>query len=147
NPEIQEPEEAEQTQTRNAQLLEDFAEKFDELGNLLLDYEADGRSGSPCTCGREGMIAAVQCYDSTNYELSCPTCFVDIHIQNPFHWAEVWDFEHGFFVRHGTSKLGHTIQLGHRGGLCKSPCGLRMFIMVDSNGVHSCWLAFCGCQD
>ncbi|KAJ6480334.1 hypothetical protein C8R45DRAFT_933262 [Mycena sanguinolenta] len=42
-----------------AQLLEDFGEKFDELGDLLLEYEADGLTGSACTCGRTGMIASV----------------------------------------------------------------------------------------
>ncbi|KAJ6503646.1 hypothetical protein C8R45DRAFT_923990 [Mycena sanguinolenta] len=86
--------------------------------NTKPQYEADGLTGSACTCGRTGMIASVQCYDCINYQLCCRTCFVESHIQNSFHWAEVWDFDRGFFVRHDISKLGHTIQLGHRGGPC-----------------------------
>ena len=114
---------------------------------MLLEYEADGRTGSACTCGRTGMIASVQCYDCTNYQLSCRTCFVDSHIRNPFHWAEVWDFDRGFFVRHDISKLGHTIQLGHRGGPCSAPSGQTLFTVVATNGVHTCHLAFCGCSE
>ncbi|KAJ7360665.1 hypothetical protein DFH08DRAFT_683848 [Mycena albidolilacea] len=132
---------------QNAQLLDDFGERFDELGNLLLAHETDDVAGSPCTCGRPDSIASVQCHDCTNYKMSCLTCFLASHIHNPFHWAEVWDFEQGFFVRHDISKLGYTLQLGHRGRSCSNPCGQRLFTVVDANGVHSCRLAFCGCQE
>ncbi|KAJ7936466.1 hypothetical protein B0H13DRAFT_1554437, partial [Mycena leptocephala] len=52
-----------------------------------------------------------------------------------------------FFVRHDISKLGHIIQLGHKGGPCDQPSGERMFTVVDGNGVHSTRLAFCGCRE
>ncbi|KAJ7933210.1 hypothetical protein B0H13DRAFT_1592433, partial [Mycena leptocephala] len=100
-----------------------------------------------CACGRAGATATIQCYDCTDYEISCQSCFVETHIRNLFHWAEVWDFEQGFFVRHDISKLGHTIQLGHRGKPCKTPIGGHLFTVVDINGVRSCRLAFCGCQE
>ncbi|KAJ7152450.1 hypothetical protein C8R46DRAFT_1302833 [Mycena filopes] len=133
--------------TSNAQLLEDFGDNFEELGSLLLDYEADDLVGTPCQCGREGMVAQTQCHDCTDYQTSCSGCFVSTHLQNPFHWAEVWDTAQGFFVRHDISKLGHIIQLGHGGGPCPSPVGERLFTVVDSNGVHSTRLAFCGCYE
>jgi hypothetical protein len=113
----------------------------------LLDSEADDLAGCSCACGRAGATATVQCHDCTDYEMSCQSCFVETHIRNPFHWAEVWDFEQGFFVRHDISKLGHTLQLGHRGKPCKTPVGEHLFTVVDINGVHSCRLAFCGCQE
>ncbi|KAK6974176.1 hypothetical protein R3P38DRAFT_2434873, partial [Favolaschia claudopus] len=109
--------------TQSAQLLEDFEEKFKDLGDLILAYEADPGCGLPCACEREGHIASVQCHDCTSYRLSCAECFITTHINPPFHWAEVWDFEQEFFVRHNISALGHTIQLGHHGGACETPVG------------------------
>ncbi|KAJ6555358.1 hypothetical protein DFH09DRAFT_1084916 [Mycena vulgaris] len=133
--------------TQNAQLLEDFGAHFDLLAALLLEYEADDRAGSPCACGRDDMIASTQCNDCTEYEMSCSACFVNAHIQNPFHWAEVWDSSQGFFIRHDISKLGHIIQLGHQGQGCPAPIGERLFTIVDANGIHSTRLAFCGCKE
>ncbi|KAJ6613362.1 hypothetical protein B0H10DRAFT_1805575 [Mycena sp. CBHHK59/15] len=93
------------------------------------------------------MIASPQCYDCKGYETSCQLCFVEAHIRNPFHWAEVWDTTQGFFVRHDISKLNHIIQLGHNGKPCPEPCGKRLFAVVDDNGLHSTCLAFCGCHE
>ncbi|KAJ7495577.1 hypothetical protein FB451DRAFT_1164304 [Mycena latifolia] len=117
-----------QTRTQNGQLLDDFGDHFDALGELLLEYEADEDTDLLCTS-------------------TCPSCFIKAHIQNPFHWAEVWLPLQGYFVRHDISKLGHIIQLGHKGRPCPSPVGERMFTVVDANGVHSTRLAFCGCQE
>lgn len=132
---------------QNAQLLEDFGGQFEVLAKLLLDYEADDLAGAQCACGRTGLMASTQCHDCTNYEMSCQTCFVETHIRNPFHWAEVWDAEQGFYVRHDISMLQHVIQLGHRGGPCSAPIGERLFTVADANGIHSTRLAFCGCQE
>ncbi|KAJ7243463.1 hypothetical protein C8J57DRAFT_1243408 [Mycena rebaudengoi] len=133
--------------TQKAQLLEDFGEHFEELGNLLLEYEADELTGSPCSCNRPGMISSTQCYDCTGYQMSCKTCFVEAHIRSPFHWAEVWDTLQGCFIRHDISKFQHVIQLGHKGKPCKTPVGERMFTVVDRNGIHTTKLAFCGCRE
>ncbi|KAJ7716285.1 hypothetical protein B0H16DRAFT_1801604 [Mycena metata] len=132
--------------TQKAQLLEDFGGHFSELGRLLLDFEADERQGSPCSCDRPGMVATAQCHDCTGYEIACSTCFVDSHLRNPFHWAEIWDETQGFFVRHDISILGHVIHLGHNGRPCPHPWGEQLFTIVDDNGVHSTRLAFCGCH-
>lgn len=133
--------------TQSAKLLEDFAGHFDELASILLESEADKLADQPCLCGRSGMIATTQCYDCTGYEMSCRACFVDAHMRNPFHWAEVWDTLQGFFVRHDISKLGHIIQLGHNGRPCPSPCRAGLFTVVDDNGIHSTRLSFCGCHE
>ncbi|KAJ7111002.1 hypothetical protein C8R44DRAFT_633535, partial [Mycena epipterygia] len=78
---------------------------------------------------------------------ACSRCFINAHLRNPFHWAEVWDQAQGFFVRHDISKLDHIIQLGHHGGPCGSPSNDRGFTVIDHNGVHSTRLAFCGCRE
>ncbi|KAJ6543337.1 hypothetical protein B0H10DRAFT_1843607, partial [Mycena sp. CBHHK59/15] len=113
----------------------------------LLECEADEMVGCPCPCGRKGMVASTQCYDCTGYKLSCRVCFVEAHLRNPFHWAEVWDTAQGFFIRHDISKLDHVIHLGHNGDPCPNPNGEHLFTVVDDNGIHSTRLAFCGCRE
>ncbi|KAJ7442118.1 hypothetical protein B0H11DRAFT_1749389 [Mycena galericulata] len=93
------------------------------------------------------MVASTQCHDCTAYEMSCRTCFLEAHIRNPFHWAEVWDTLQGFFVRHDISMLDHVIQLGHNGKHCPSPVGDRQFTVVEDNGIHPTRLSFCGCHE
>ncbi|KAJ7460424.1 hypothetical protein B0H11DRAFT_1924017 [Mycena galericulata] len=132
--------------TQNGQLLDDFEDHFEELGMLLLEYEADEETGLVCECG-SGMERTTQCYDCTGYAAACSTCFIKAHLRIPFHWAEVWNTLTGFFVRHDISKLGHVIQLGHNGDRCEQPTGERLFTVVDGNGIHSTRLAFCGCRE
>ncbi|KAJ7710762.1 hypothetical protein B0H17DRAFT_837153, partial [Mycena rosella] len=96
-------------------------------------------------CG-DGQVK-VQCYDCTEYRATCTQCFVSQHLNTPFHWAEVWDTDNGFFVKHDISRLNHVVQLGHHGGPCTSPSGTRKFTVVDHNGVHATELAFCGCRE
>jgi hypothetical protein len=131
---------------QNSQLLDDYQGNFDLLGDLLLESEADLLTGTPCSCATgPNNQRTVQCHDCIGYRMSCPPCFVQAHLQNPFHWAEIWDFEQGFLVRHDISKLDHVIQLGHNGNPCNSPGTPRGFTIVDHNGVHSTKLAFCEC--
>ncbi|KAJ7939584.1 hypothetical protein B0H13DRAFT_1587010, partial [Mycena leptocephala] len=127
-------------------LLDDFEGHFDELGMLLLEYEADEETGLACECG-SGMERTTQCCDCIGYAVACSACFIKAHLCTPFHWAEVWNSLTGFFVRHDISKLGHVIQLGHNGGRCEQPTGERLFTVVDGNGIHSTRLAFCGCRE
>ncbi|KAJ7256582.1 hypothetical protein C8J57DRAFT_1235441 [Mycena rebaudengoi] len=98
---------ANKRRTQNGQLLDDFAENFDDLAEYLLDREADDDTELPCL------------------------------------ETKLW-----VLYRHDISKLGdHVIQLGHNGGPCREPVGERFFTAVDSNGVHSTKLAFCGCME
>lgn len=93
------------------------------------------------------MIASTQCYDCTEYKISCNACFVEAHIHNPFHWAEIWNPSQGYFIHNDISNLGHTIQLGHNGKPCDAPSGNRLFTVIDGNGIHSTRLSFCGCRE
>jgi hypothetical protein len=132
---------------QNGQLLDDYEESFDVLGDLILESESDPdiSSGSSCGCGQADVM--VQCHDCTEYKATCKPCFVSQHLNTPFHWAEVWDQAEGFFVRHDISRLDHTVQLGHHGRPCPSSVGSRKFTVVDHNGVHATQLAFCGCHE
>jgi hypothetical protein len=111
----------------------------------MLEFEFDALIGSLCGCGRERVTT--QCHDCTGYLATCSNCFITNHHRSPFHWAEVWNFEKGFFFRNDIASLGHVIQLGHQGGPCKSPSNPLLFTIVHGNGAHSTKIAFCGCQE
>ncbi|KAK6997020.1 CxC2 domain-containing protein [Favolaschia claudopus] len=132
--------------TQNGQLLDDFENHFEELGWLLFEREADPATNTSCECG-SGKKRTTKCFDCLEYSPVCTDCFVRTHINNPTHWAEVWDQNAGFFIRHDISTLDHTIQLGHQGGKCDSPTPTRTFTIVDVNGVHTTKVAFCSCRE
>ncbi|KAJ7721362.1 hypothetical protein B0H16DRAFT_1335380, partial [Mycena metata] len=113
--------------------------------NLMLEFESDPLIGTLCACNR-GLVST-QCNDCTAYLATCNDCFIKNHLQSPFHWAEVWDFEKNFFQRHDISSLGHVIQLGHHGGPCEQPANPLLFTIVHGNGVHATKVAFCGCKE
>jgi hypothetical protein len=81
------------------------------------------------------------------YHASCTRCIVQAHQNNPFHWAQVWDSECGFFVKHDILALGGTISLGHNGADCPNPKNNILFTIVDTNSVHATWLSLCGCLE
>lgn len=128
---------------KNSQLLEDFEGFFDSLLERIIESAADADIGSPCSCN--GGIRTTQCHDCLQYRASCPECFIRAHQNNPFHWAEVWDAERGFFVKHDISALGATVSLGHYGASCPNPKNNILFTVVDTNGVHATRLSLCGC--
>ncbi|KAJ7803854.1 hypothetical protein B0H14DRAFT_2384231 [Mycena olivaceomarginata] len=107
----------------------------------MLEHEFDPLIGTTCPC-LKGQVTT-QCHDCAGYSATCSDCFVGSHIRSPFHWAEVWDFAKGFFLRHDIAMLGHVIQLGHHGGPCPAPSNPLMFTIVHGNGVHSTKIAFC----
>ncbi|KAJ6603168.1 hypothetical protein B0H10DRAFT_2195843 [Mycena sp. CBHHK59/15] len=135
---------SEKKQTQSSELLEEFEGIFDELGELMLEFESDSTIGTACSCSKEQ--ATTQCHDCTGYSATCSNCFIEKHLQSPFHWAEVWDFAKQFFVRHDISTLSDAIQLGYNGKSCTQPSNPRLFTIVDGNGVHATRIAFCGCK-
>jgi hypothetical protein len=145
------------TLQQRVQMLEDFEEHFEEIGNLLLEREVLPYPGAACACGKPSRLANTVCNDCIAYSPTCEYCFLELHRCNPFHWAEVWDAQRGFFVRHDASKLdvtldpqrpshrGAALQLGHSGAPCRSPDAERLFTVMDANGVHSVRIVYCGC--
>jgi hypothetical protein len=66
------------------------------------------------------------------------------------HWAEVWDFEQGFFVRHDIAMLRDdiaSINLSHSGYPCPSGHATNLlFHVIDTNGIHQTKIRFCACE-
>jgi hypothetical protein len=109
----------------------------------------DHNIGTPCDCGTG--IREVRCANCKAYKLSCRTCYVNTHRNEPFHWALLWDKKEGFFARCDRSVLnvpGSTLQLGHHGHSCPRPASDHdlLFTVVDDNGVHGTRIRFCACD-
>ncbi|KAF7331350.1 CxC2 domain-containing protein [Mycena kentingensis (nom. inval.)] len=133
-----------QAPKRRVQMLDDFEVHFEEIGDLLLEHNAHPQPNAPCSCGR-AYLANTMCRECTDYAPACSLCFVERHHCNPLHWAEVWDAQRSFFVRHDMSTLdivldparkpnvtGAAIQLGHHGAACPTPVGERMFTLSST---------------
>ncbi|KAF9538704.1 hypothetical protein CPC08DRAFT_604681, partial [Agrocybe pediades] len=77
-------------------------------------------------------------------------CYVKVHQCLPYHWAEVWVSELGYFQRHDIASLQDgiaSINLGHHGKSCPSRHASNVnFILVASNGIHSTKIRFCQCN-
>ncbi|KAJ7435497.1 hypothetical protein B0H11DRAFT_2257158 [Mycena galericulata] len=132
--------------TQTAQLMDEFSEKFGLLTALLLRYKSDSRVGNPCPCGRGAR--STQCRDCRQYNLSCETCWLEAHINNPFHWAHIWDKTLGFFVKHDICKVDagqRLFTLGHFGKPCPNAGTALMFTIVETTGIHATRMHFCGC--
>lgn len=124
---------------------QDFLDSATILTMLLMLHEYDTNLNTPCHCGR-GLREA-QCQDCQEYELSCTECWIQNHVQNPWHWARIWNGH--FFVRSDISTLrdNYAVQLGHHGHMCPTLDELKpvKFTVTHSNGVHGTRLSFCNC--
>jgi hypothetical protein len=116
------------------------------MTRVINTEEADPLIGSPCRCN-SGDAREVQCRDCYQYEASCVKCFAHSHRNNPFHWANVWQTEKGFFQRTTLSNLGYPLHLGHNGDVCGSPKSEVGFIVVAETGPQALRLKFCGHKD
>lgn len=105
--------------------------------------------GEACACGGSAK-RTTRCRDCFCYEISCSNCFINAHRNLPTHWAEVWDFSQGFFIRHDIAMLQEdvaSINLGHYGQPCHSAhATLNIFEVIDTNGIHKTKIRFCTCQ-
>lgn len=99
-----------------------------------------------CNCNN-GLRRQYRCADCSNAACMCKDCILREHSQEPFHWIEEWN---GYcFRRVGLRDLGLVLHMGHKGEECpklsenRSPANL---IVVDSNGVHRCFVHYCYCK-
>ncbi|KAJ7182285.1 hypothetical protein C8R43DRAFT_1115929 [Mycena crocata] len=159
--------------TQTFKLLQDLRRMEPALQDQILAHEAHPLFGTPCRCGWVGHVCEVICHWCTQYEPSCQNCFVQSHRNNPLHWAEVWNTEKGFLVRHDISRLkyvpvrptrareGETVEgvevqtreeleqayaipFGHYGYPCTFGNGRNMsFTIVDITGIHATSVNFC----
>ncbi|KAF4608969.1 hypothetical protein EYR40_001322 [Pleurotus pulmonarius] len=135
------------TGTQNSALLADFEGHIPLLLDLLIANEAHPSTETLCSCKRGERL--VHCRDCLQFQPTCKDCFIDCHTNNPLHWAEVWNRDHGYFVRHDLSVLApdFSIHLGHHGNKCPNARSPVLFTIVDTNGIHGTRLSFCGCLD
>lgn len=119
----------------------------DQLQELLLRRSDNPHKDETCKCGRGLRIVRCHWDGCFQYPISCKSCYVDKHRQNPFHWALVW--ENGVWNKRDFSEVepNNFIQLGHVDDETRcSGAGLPIpFIVTHTNGVHSTRISFCGC--
>jgi hypothetical protein len=133
--------------SQTSETHQDFQDNLERLQELLLDVKSDPLVQSDCPCTRS-QKRTTRCLDCSFYGVSCNECFIDAHRNLPTHWAEVWDVERGFFIRHDISSLrsqGYATHLGHHGACCPSADKEVLFILVDTNGIHNTKFCFCNC--
>jgi len=122
----------------------------DRLLNWMLERHADASIGQACSCGNPDSQRTTRCYDC-DHPSSCSECYISTHQSSPTHWAEVWNPQLGFFVRHDISMLrseGYSISLGHSGLPCPSSADSTAvnFHLIDTNGIHQTRIQFCYCR-
>ncbi|KAJ7572142.1 hypothetical protein C8J56DRAFT_1035828, partial [Mycena floridula] len=124
-------------ETQTSKTLKSFMAQSKTLLDYILGLEADSALGSVCRCTK--AMATVQCRDCIGYELSCEDCFINFHRHTPYHWAEVWNEQQGYFIRKDISKLHDdtfAIPLGHHGQVCpktNDKSQSTIFTIIHSN--------------
>ncbi|KAJ7053088.1 hypothetical protein C8F01DRAFT_1261266 [Mycena amicta] len=86
--------------------------------------------------------------------LQCLLCLQDRHKLNPLHVVKEWTGDywdpvalHRTHLRDVSSKsLRFTYQLGHQGRPCRRPRIVQSLVVVDTNGVFTLDVHFCGCS-
>ncbi|KAJ7488488.1 hypothetical protein B0H11DRAFT_1912979 [Mycena galericulata] len=132
--------------TRNARIIADCLKIEAELGEHILNHEADAKMGTPCHCG-SGALRMAMCHECTEYPPSCIPCFGRDHKYNYFHWAEIWNVNKGFYVRHEMSVIAPPLQIGHYADPCAnvvSGAEPATLIITHTNGIHEIKAHFCG---
>ncbi|KAE9386055.1 hypothetical protein BT96DRAFT_1006454 [Gymnopus androsaceus JB14] len=121
---------------------------FPVTAKLLMMKQADVHIGTPCACAN--AICEVRCLDCMQFLPLCWSCWVDAHKHHPFHWAEVWSHEQGYFIRQDISILldsDYGIPLGHDGEHCPKASKAILMTVVDLNSVHTTKITTCQCGD
>ncbi|KAJ6493772.1 hypothetical protein DFH09DRAFT_1104448 [Mycena vulgaris] len=147
-PENESLEPEEETITQTGKLMAEYGDKLPDIIRLWVARKSSARVGSPCYCGNG--VRTTQCRDCRQYDLSCESCWIRNHENNPFHWAHVWKAELGFFVKHDISAVdggNHAVSLGHYGKPCPNAGTSQMTTLVEPNGIHATKIYFCGCHD
>ncbi|KAJ3963451.1 hypothetical protein EV361DRAFT_769222, partial [Lentinula raphanica] len=128
--------------------LAEYSENFALVARLLMAKEADSRIGSICGCQQN--FREVRCLDCTQQAPLCRRCWVQAHVHQPFHWAQVWNESQGYFTRQDISTVlpnGHGVSLGHSGNRCPQASEPLLLTIAHVNGIHATRVSFCQCVD
>ncbi|KAH0826244.1 hypothetical protein J3R83DRAFT_5708 [Lanmaoa asiatica] len=126
-------------------LLTWMEEDRDDFLRELIHLE--GRNGvTACSSCKTGP-ATYHCDDCLGIDLYCKGCIVSRHTSQPVHLIKEWSGD--YWIQRSLKELGLVIQLGHCAGeacyLPKIPYS-DDFTILDTNGIHSVALRFCGCE-
>ncbi|KAJ8584343.1 hypothetical protein M405DRAFT_866304 [Rhizopogon salebrosus TDB-379] len=114
----------------------------------FLRHEGRGDHASATTCWKCHLdLPRFRCTDCLGTELYCQNCIVASHAENPVHRIQEWT--DSFFVAVSLKDLGLHVQLGHPvGESCLLPQRAFNddFTLIDTNGIHTIGLDFCGCE-
>ncbi|KIJ12364.1 hypothetical protein PAXINDRAFT_163929 [Paxillus involutus ATCC 200175] len=112
----------------------------------MLRLEGRGNFADSCAlCDMEAPL--YRCEDCTRMAMHCASCVVLSHAQNLLHTIKKWNSQ--FFEQVSLKDLGLRVQLGHKPGeACGNPtCAFNdQFVVLDTNGIHTISLYFCGCK-
>ncbi|KAJ6559495.1 hypothetical protein DFH09DRAFT_1316801 [Mycena vulgaris] len=142
----------ERTRPQGASVAMNVAREFFEDAQcaILSSFAAKGL-GRPCKCGAAGSDTIFRCQDCFKPRLSCQSCMVHQHENNPFHRVEKWGGTH--FSRISLNALGLVIQTCLDSGAkrCKqvSDTSVKTHAMSlgDHNGFHEITLEECSCVE
>ncbi|KAJ7222671.1 hypothetical protein B0H12DRAFT_1078252 [Mycena haematopus] len=88
-------------------------------------------------------VGAVPVYEDT---LACDEngaktrqCWLDKHRTTPTHWPLIWNADNKFFEKHDFCRVmkSTAVAIGHDGHRCPEADPMRLFTLVDSNGIHA----------
>ncbi|KAJ3511561.1 hypothetical protein NMY22_g15609 [Coprinellus aureogranulatus] len=142
--------------SRTTSLLQDFVDILPDILSRIMEATIRvSKLNEPCLCGNGPRT--VTCFDCVGSPLRCESCFIERHIENPLHWAKVWDPESRTYAKCDISTLRSrkeesdgvpAVALGHGGRACPNrPAqdpGIAM-TLVDVNGVHDTRVILCHC--
>ncbi|KAG1894399.1 uncharacterized protein F5891DRAFT_1130931 [Suillus fuscotomentosus] len=115
--------------------------RLDGHGNYIFDQICKGRDGCQ-------EYPDYRCWDCFGTALYCKGCTLVRHQESPLHRLQHWIDEH--FENTSLKSLSLRIQLSHHvGEHCYNPVSTAFhndFVVLDTNGVHSVAVDFCGCE-
>ncbi|KAJ7118695.1 hypothetical protein C8R43DRAFT_1091016 [Mycena crocata] len=89
-----------------------------------------------------------RCEDCFANRLLCASCVVERHRDEPLHFLQEW--EDGFFHGRTLKDLNIRYQIGHWAGeacpLVHLSSGLKGFVVLHDNGIHTVDIDFCNCE-
>ncbi|KAG1788563.1 uncharacterized protein HD556DRAFT_1447773 [Suillus plorans] len=114
----------------------------------LLRHEGRGNHTGATICWNCHLdVPQFRCTDCLGTELYCKGCIVTLHTRNPVHRIQEWS--NSCFTAVSLKDLGLRVQLGHfAGDSCLLPerAFNDDFTLIDTNGIHTIGLDFCGCK-
>ncbi|KAF9545568.1 hypothetical protein CPC08DRAFT_769836 [Agrocybe pediades] len=126
-------------------LIDEYVAEF-----LRLEGRGDAATQSVCAgadCSTPMEKYGFRCRDCFSFQLYCEECMVHIHKTNPLHSIQKWNGT--YFEKVSLKEMGLIIQLGHgEFEFCPIPvkASKSNFVIVDSDGIHSVALYYCGCN-